>query len=170
MGRWLTGIVVLMWALVLVGGSFRPGSAAAGVGPSVGQQAPPLVLPALDGAPVALADLRGKAVMVNFWASWCGPCRLEMPELQRLSASLPEGTALLTVNTESAPEIARGFLEAQGYDLPTVQDAEGRAAIDYQVLSLPTTLFISPEGRVTARVSGPLTYSAMLSYLKAAGR
>jgi thiol-disulfide isomerase/thioredoxin len=170
LGRWLTGIVVLMWALVLVGGAFRPGSAAAGVGPSVGQEAPPLVLPALDGTAVSLDDLQGKAVMLNFWASWCGPCRIEMPELQRLSADLPDGTALLTVNTESSPDIAQRFLTEAGYDLPTVQDASGRAAIDYQVLSLPTTLFISPEGRVTARVSGPLTYSAMLSYLKAAGR
>jgi thiol-disulfide isomerase/thioredoxin len=170
LGRWLTGIVVLMWALVLVGGAFRPGNAAAGVGPSVGQEAPPLVLPALDGTAVSLAEFRGKAVMLNFWASWCGPCRIEMPELQRLSVDLPEGTALLTVNTESSPEIAQRFLTEAGYDLLTVQDASGRTAIDYQVLSLPTTLFIGPDGRVTARVSGPLTYSAMLSYLKAAGR
>lgn len=128
------------------------------------------MLPALDGTPVALEDLRGKAVMLNFWASWCAPCRMEMPELQRLSANLPEGTALLTVNTESSPDVAQRFLADAGYDLPTVQDAGGRAAIDYQVLSLPTTLFISPEGRVVARVSGPLTYTAMLSYLKGAGR
>jgi thiol-disulfide isomerase/thioredoxin len=159
-----------MWALVLVGGAFRPGSAAAGVGPSVGQQAPPLVLPALDGSQVSLADLRGKAVLLNFWASWCGPCRLEMPELQRLSASLPANTAILTVNTESSPEIAQRYLRELGYNLPTVQDADGRATIDYQVLSLPTTLFVSPEGLITARVSGPLTHSAMVSYLKASGR
>lgn len=109
-------------------------------------------------------------MFVNFWASWCGPCRLEMPEVQRLSASLPPDTAILTVNTESSPETVRRFLESEGYTFPVVQDAEGRAAIDYMVLSLPTSLFISPDGVVTARVNGPLTYGAMLDYLKAAGR
>lgn len=170
MGRSLTGVVIMMWALVLLGGAFRPGGGAPGVGAAVGQQAPPLQARTLDGAAVSLADYRGKAVFVNFWASWCGPCRLEMPEVQRLSASLPPDTAILTVNTESSPETVRRFLESEGYTFPVVQDAEGRAAIDYMVLSLPTSLFISPDGVVTARVNGPLTYGAMLDYLKAAGR
>ncbi|HWI51889.1 MAG TPA: TlpA disulfide reductase family protein [Symbiobacteriaceae bacterium] len=170
MGRWLTGIVVMMWLLVLVGGAFRPGGQAAGVGAGVGQAAPALQAATLDGRPLALADLRGKAVYLNFWASWCAPCRLEMPEVQRLAANLPPGAALLTVNTESSPAEIQRFLQEHGYDFPVVQDGSGRAESDFRVLSLPTSLFISPDGVVKARVNGPLTYTAMVAYLKAAGR
>lgn len=170
MGRYLTGIVIFMWALVLVGGAFRPSAGASGTGAQVGRQAPPLHVTTLDGAPFALSDLRGKAVFVNFWASWCAPCRLEMPEVQRLEANLPPGTAVVTVNTETSADVVRRFLAAEGYTFPVVLDTETRAQIDYEILSLPTSLFISPEGVVTARVTGPLTYAAMLDYLKAAGR
>lgn len=170
MGRYLTGIVILMWALVLVGGAFRPSAGSAGSGAQVGQQAPPLRVTTLDGQPFALSDLRGKAVFINFWASWCGPCRLEMPEVQRLAANLPAGTAVVTVNTETSADVVRRFLSEEGYTFPVVLDSETHAQLDYEVLSLPTSLFLSPEGVVTARVSGPLTYAAMVDYLKAAGR
>ena len=170
MGRYLTGIVILMWALVLVGGAFRPSAGVAGTGAQVGQQAPPLRVAALDGQPFVLSDLRGKAVFINFWASWCAPCRLEMPEVERLAANLPEGTAVLTVNTETSADVVRRFLSAEGYQFPVVLDADSRAQIDYEVVSLPTSFFVNPEGVITARVTGPLTYAAMLDYLKAAGR
>lgn len=171
MGRYLTGIVIFMWALVLVGGAFRPTLGSSPTpGAHVGRQAPPLQVTTLDGQPFALDDLRGKAVFVNFWASWCGPCRVEMPEVQRLSANLPEGAAVVTVNTEASADLVRRFMAAEGYTFPVVLDATSTAQIDYEVLSLPTSLFISPDGVVTARVTGPLTYAAMLDYLKAAGR
>ncbi|HYF93906.1 MAG TPA: TlpA disulfide reductase family protein [Symbiobacteriaceae bacterium] len=170
MGRYLTGIVVMMWALVLLGGAFRPAGEAAGVGVQVGQKAPPLQGTTPAGQPLGLADLSGKAVFVNFWASWCGPCRLEMPEVQRLATNPPPGAAVLTVNTEASPEVVRRFVQEHGYDLPVLHDAGGQAAIDFQVLSLPTSLFISPDGVITARVAGPLTYGAMVDYLEAAGR
>lgn len=170
--------VSLMWAALLLGGAFRPSVAPPGAGgiqpqPRSGYPAPSIALADLDGKPVRLSDLQGKAVFLNFWASWCGPCRLEMPEVERLSRALPTGTAILTVNMtaqEQSEDTVRAFLAAQGYDFPVALDRQGTVGEAYQVLSLPTSLFISPAGVVTARVNGPLSHAAMLDYLKAAGR
>ncbi|HYG60447.1 MAG TPA: TlpA disulfide reductase family protein [Symbiobacteriaceae bacterium] len=172
----ISALVLFMWAAVLVGGAFRPQSGAAGSEPrpQAGYPAPDLTAVAFDGQPVSLSSLRGQAVFLNFWASWCGPCRLEMPEVQRLAAGLPPGTAVLTVNMtgqESSPAAVEQFLQARGYTFPVALDLNGSAGETYGVLSLPTSLFISPEGVVTARVNGPLSHAAMLDYLKnAAGR
>ncbi|MBP2018022.1 thiol-disulfide isomerase/thioredoxin [Symbiobacterium terraclitae] len=165
--------VLLIWAAVLLGGAFRPqGSTPVGPEhPYVGHAAPALALADPSGRPVSLADLRGRAVFLNFWASWCGPCRAEMPEIQRLAESLPDGAAILTVNVtaqERSPEAALAYLREHGYTFPVALDPTGAASDRYQVASLPTSLFISPEGAVTARVAGPLTLRAMQGYLSEA--
>lgn len=171
----LTGLVLLMWTALLLGGAFRPEAAGAGgePRPRVGYVAPAIDVVDLDGRPVQLSDFAGQAVFLNFWASWCPPCRMEMPEIEKLAASLPPGTTVLTVNVtvqESSPLSGPAYLAQQKYTFPAVLDLAGRTTQAYQVISLPTNLFIGPEGVVTARVNGPLTYGAMLDYLKAARR
>lgn len=166
-------VVILTWAVLLLGGAFRPqGFAASGPPrPAVGYPAPDLTVTGPDGQTLSLADLHGKAVFLNFWASWCGPCRLEMPEIQRLSGALPEGTAILTVNMtaqESSAETALAYLEEHGYTFPVGLDPTGEAGERFGANSLPTSLFISPDGVVTARIAGPLTLRAMSEYLAAA--
>ena len=175
MQKVLVTLVAVMWAAVLLGGAFRPQpSAAQGTPrPLTGAPAPALTVSTWEGEPVTLESLKGKAIMLNFWASWCGPCRMEMPEIERLAADLPSGTALLTVNVtaqESSPESVRAFLERSGYTFPVALDPHARGETAYQVLSLPTSFFISPDGVITARINGPLSHRAMLDYLQAAGR
>lgn len=164
-----------MWALVLLGGPFRPQKSDTERPPQpfVGYPAPSLAARDLAGNAVSLADHRGKAVFLNFWASWCGPCRSEMPEIQRLAVSLPPNSAILTVNMtaqETSPAAVKEYLESEGFAFAVVTDPEGTAGQAYRVLSLPTSVFVSPEGVITARINGPLTAAVMGDYLKAAGR
>lgn len=175
MRKALTFLVALMWATILLGGAFRPQAPGAegAPRPQVGYPAPPFEATDLEGNPVSLSDLRGRAVMLNFWASWCPPCRIEMPELDRLAANLPADTVLLAINVtnqEASSQAVRSFLTAQGHTFPVALDPRGTAADAYRVIALPTNLFISPAGVVTARINGPLSHGAMVDYLKAAGR
>jgi thiol-disulfide isomerase/thioredoxin len=158
-----TGVIGLTWAALMLGGAFRPAmpTATAGSRPDPGYIAPSFP---------ELQALQGKAVYLNFWASWCGPCRLEMPEIERLSNHLPPNTAVLTVSLDSQSEVARTFFASKGYTYPVIMDPEGIIGDRYRAISFPTNLFISPSGRVTARVNGPLSYSSMLDFLTAAGR
>lgn len=171
----LTIAVGLMWAALLLGGAFRPPLPPSGTAarPDVGYTAPPLTARDMEGRPVSLDALRGKAVFLNFWASWCPPCRLEMPEIEALSHQLPANAVLLTVNMtsqESSVDAVRQFLAGKGYTFPVALDPTGDTGRAYRVVSLPTSLFIGPDGRITARINGPLSGGAMLDYLKAAGR
>ncbi len=174
MRKAVTYAVVLMWAALLLGGSFRPATAGGGApGPEAGHPAPPLTVIDREGNPVSLADLRGKAVFLNFWASWCPPCRTEMPEIQRLAADLPEDAVILAVNVttqERSPDAVWAFLDEAGYTFPVGLDLSGQASRDYLVVSLPTSLFINRDGVITARINGPLSYKAMAGYLEQAGR
>jgi len=173
MRRGLFPLVIATWAVLLLGGAFRP----QGVDPSspprpdVGYPAPDLEAFTPDLEPVRLSDLRGQAVFLNFWASWCGPCRMEMPEIQRLYESLPEGTTILAVNMtaqETGPETPLAYMRANGFDFPVALDPTGKAGDTFRALSLPTSLFISPDGVVTARIAGPLSLRSMRDYLAAA--
>jgi thiol-disulfide isomerase/thioredoxin len=175
MRKVLAALVGVLWAAVLLGGAFRPESRAAGDSPrpQAGSPAPALTVTAPDGTPVSLADSKGKAIFLNFWASWCPPCRLEMPEVQRLAQAPPAGTAVLTVNMtaqETSADAVLAFLQQAGYTFPVALDLNGAAGDAFAVLSLPTSFFISPDGVITARINGPLSRSAMEGYLKEAGR
>lgn len=173
MQKSLTYAVIFMWGAVLLGGAFRPHAPGADgpPRPQPGFAAPALTGVTLEGETLTLADLQGQAIFLNFWASWCPPCRKEMPEIQRLAANLPPGTTILTVNLTTqgdSPTAVQAYLEQHGYIFPVILDLTGKAGSDYRVLSLPTNLFVSPDGVVTARINGPLSYRAMLDYLMAA--
>jgi cytochrome c biogenesis protein CcmG/thiol:disulfide interchange protein DsbE len=103
---------------------------------------------ALDGSPVDLAQYRGRPVIVNFWASWCTPCREEFPLFkERLEELGPEdGLVMLGVLYKDQPELAQAFLDDFGATWPTIPDAEGTVAADYRVVAPPQTYFIDAEG------------------------
>ena len=120
-----------------------------------------LVIPALDftvydadGKEVHLSDFYGKPIVLNFWASWCGPCKSEMPDFQKACTDLEGEVQFLMVNmTDGSRETldtAKAFLAYSGYTFPVFFDTDTDAAIKYSVYALPTTYFINAEGNLVA--------------------
>lgn len=127
---------------------------------AVGQPIEGLKGSSLDGAPVALDDFRGKVVLVDYWATWCGPCMVEMPELKKIRAELqPEGFEILGINTDVNPGKAALFLKENGYDWPQISDvveadveptAENSLQLRYGASSIPLKLLIDRDGTLIA--------------------
>ena len=115
-----------------------------------GESAPPLVATALDGTTVDLASLRGKPVIINFWASWCVPCREEFPLFnERLAVLGPaDGLQIIGVLYKDEPELAQRFLDDMVAPWPTVDDPDGALAAAYRVAAPPQTYFVDGEGVV----------------------
>ncbi len=112
----------------------------------------------LDGTPASLADYRGRAVLLNFWATWCAPCIREMPSLDRLQQTLgPEGLVVLALSTDrGGGDKVRPFIARLGLENMTIGlDPRGRAAQSFVVPGLPTTYLIDPEGRMVGAMAGP---------------
>lgn len=110
---------------------------------------PELALPDLQGRVHQLADYRGRVVLVNFWATWCGPCREEMPSIERLRRSL-EGQPfeVLAINLGEPPSRVRNFLEQNPLGLPVLLDADTQAARAWMARVLPATYLVDAEGRI----------------------
>lgn len=125
----------------------------------VGQPAPDFALQAVANAPegkttLHLADLRGRPVVLDFWATWCGPCRAEAPILDQLSRRFQDTGALVVgVNTNDEPGLAEAFAAKKGLSYPIVYDDKG-VAHAYDVHSFPTLVFVDKEGKVAAVRSG----------------
>ena len=109
---------------------------------------------------MALTELRGKVVFLNFWATWCPPCRVEMPSMERLYKEFKDqGLAMLAVDLqESAKEVAR-FMKEFRLSFPALLDTDGRVASLYKVQGLPTSILIDRSGRVTGVALGPRDWS-----------
>lgn len=110
--------------------------------------APTLKLRDLDGKPFDLAQARGEWVMVHFWASWCGPCRKEMPTLDTLRRINVTGLRMVLVNTAEDEDTAFSFLATVAPELTTLLDPDGTATETWQPRGLPSTFLVDPEGRL----------------------
>lgn len=135
----------------------------------VGDKAVNFTLNDLDGSPVSLADFKGQPVMVNFWATWCAPCRIEMPELQAAyEAYEDEGLVILAVNEAETAEVAREyFVDDMGLTFTALLDEDGAIATVFGNFALPSTFFIDPEGIITVIHRGPMTFEQIEEYLTA---
>jgi len=134
--------------------------------PIIGRPAPGFALTLFDGQAVALNEFRGKVVFVNFWASWCPPCRAEAPMLEATWRRLQEqGVVFLGVNTQDEEPRARAFLQEFGITFPNGRDPDGRIAIDYGVWGLPEAFIVDPAGRITYKHIGTLGQALLLAKL-----
>jgi cytochrome c biogenesis protein CcmG, thiol:disulfide interchange protein DsbE len=128
----------------------------------VGQSAPNFTLTTLEGNEVTLTDFRGRAVLINFWASWCVPCRLEMPALQQAYTALKDkGLVILGINRTYVDELpdVTAFVDEFKLTFPILLDINDAVNTDYQVLGLPTSIFINREGVVAHMQIGAMTKS-----------
>ena len=125
--------------------------------PLVAKEAPSFTLALFDGGTLTLKDLRGKAVLVNFWASWCVPCRAEARALESAWQKYKDrGVVFLGVNIQDREDDARAFMKEFGITYLNGRDESGKIAIDYGVWGIPETFFLDPQGRITYKHAGEL--------------
>ena len=163
--RWLLGIplgvalVLVTWVLAF-GLTRNPDSYR---NPLIGHRAPAFALRTLGGGgPVRLGDFHGQVAVVNFWASWCVPCREEHPALDATwHRYRDQGVVVLGVDYQDSPSAARAFMRELGGAWPVLEDPGSRTALAYGVRGVPETFFVSPSGRIAAWHAGPVTYSLL---------
>ena len=117
--------------------------------PLVGSLAPDFQLPDLDGQAVSLSDFRGKPVLINFWASWCGPCLYEMPYIQEVFEDeewSDKGLIILAVNLGEDPPVVTKFMAAYGFSFPVLLDVKQVVAQEYNIRGIPASFFIDKGG------------------------
>lgn len=122
----------------------------------VGDEAPNFRLPDLDGKVTSLSQFRGKVVLLNFWATWCGPCRIEMPAMEQLYRSFPRREfQILAVSTDSqGVAVTRPFQQQSGLTFPILHDTDMRTGVTYGARSLPMTLMVDRQGIVRQKIFG----------------
>jgi cytochrome c biogenesis protein CcmG/thiol:disulfide interchange protein DsbE len=125
--------------------------------PREGFSAPDFTLDSLDGGQTALSDLRGQIVLVNLWASWCLPCRAEMPAIERAYRSYKDlGLEVLAVNATNQDDVdaARAFVQERGLTFPVLLDRTGSVSVAYNLRGLPSSFFIDHQGVIRSVVIG----------------
>lgn len=128
---------------------------------TAGTPAPDFSLQSVDGGSVSLADFRGKTLVVNFWATWCPPCRSEMPDMEQVYTERKDDVVVLAVNVQEARAPVRDFADKYRLSFPILMDTAGEVTQSFGVQSLPTTFFIDKEGKVASFNMGALNKSAI---------
>ncbi|KGX83171.1 TlpA family protein disulfide reductase [Pontibacillus marinus] len=134
-------------------------------GLKVGEAMPDVELKTLDGETVQLSDFKGEKIFLNFWATWCPPCRVEMPEMQEFHEKYGDDVKIIAINatgTEKGVEKVKQFVEENGYTFTILLDPKLKANTQFRATALPTTYFIGSNGLIQApRKVGPMTKSFM---------
>jgi peroxiredoxin len=127
----------------------------------VGEKAPDFQVETMDGEKVKLSDYRGKKVFLNFWATWCPPCKAEMPYMQSFYEEKPENVEVLAVNLEESASKAKDFADQYGLTFPVLLDHSGAVAEVYDIYTIPTTYVLNEDGTVHQKIIGPMDEAMM---------
>lgn len=133
-----------------------------------GVQAPDFTGELIDGTSITLSELQGKPVIINFWATWCGPCVKEMPAFERLKDDFGDKIGIIAVNCGDDAGTVKDFMEENGYTFPVVLDEEYSISMLYPTNSIPYTVVVDAEGRVTHISTGALDADTMYERYKEA--
>ena len=149
----------------------RGGQQEAVVGINVGEVAPDFTLSDLDGNGLSLSDFQGKVVFINFWATWCPPCRAEMPDIEAVYQDYKDkGVVVIGVDIRETEELVREFVQRGGYSWTFVLDRTGAVAANYNIQAIPSSFFIDREGVIRTVSIGAITKRAMEDNLAEAMR
>jgi cytochrome c biogenesis protein CcmG/thiol:disulfide interchange protein DsbE len=141
---------------------FSPG----GGRPQPGEPAPDFTLTLLDGSQTSLSDLRGQTTILNFWSSWCEPCRQEAPALQTIWETYRDkGIVLLGVSYKDAPDVSRAFVQELGLTYPNGADPRGRISRAYGITAVPETFIIDSQGQIAWYYIGQITAAELTQRL-----
>ncbi len=138
-------------------------SAPQGPAGMVGRPASDFTVSDIDGRPAALADFHGKTIVLNLWASWCPPCRAEMPDLQRLYARFASsGVVVVGVDQGESAATIRSYSQSLGIHYPLWVDQEQKYGRVYEAIGMPTTTIVAPNGTIVKTFDGPLSFDQMV--------
>jgi cytochrome c biogenesis protein CcmG/thiol:disulfide interchange protein DsbE len=156
-------IAVLVALMIAVLATRDPSTERATQSPLIGRLAPATAGTTLDGDEVSIDDARGRWVVVNFFASWCTPCKVEHPELASFDAAhRAEGDAVLIgVTFDNTADDAKAFFAERGGDWPVINDPDNSIGVAYGVAQVPETFVIAPNGTVVQRIAGGVTRAAL---------
>ncbi|KKI91892.1 hypothetical protein WQ54_12235 [Bacillus sp. SA1-12] len=139
------------------------------VGVTEGNAAPDFELTTLDGEMMSLSNLQGKKVIVNFWATWCPPCRSEMPDMEKIHHEFGDDVVIAAVNltsSEKNTELVEKFVKELNLTFPVLLDEKGAINKQFEVLSYPTSYIIDEDGIITSKFVGAMTYEQMKDLLE----
>ena len=137
---------------------------------NAGQTAKDFTVEDVDGKEVSLSDFKGKPVVVNFWASWCPPCKAEMPYYNEVYKEVGDEVQFMMVDlvdgSRETVATAKAFIKENGYEFPVFFDSNQDAAIAYGVYSIPTSIFIDKDGKVVKSITGGLSKAELLAEIE----
>ncbi|WP_059170646.1 redoxin domain-containing protein [Bacillus sp. FJAT-27445] len=169
--KWIAGIFLLALLAIAIVQALdtkeepKEISEAVASGLKEGAKAPDFELKTLSGENIQLSSLKGKKVMLNFWATWCGPCKAEMPAMQQLSTEVDSDVAILAVNIDPHMNVQE-FVDQNGITFPILLDEEDEVNAMYKIISIPTTFFIDSEGIIQDKFIGAMPHDAMVQYIE----
>lgn len=124
--------------------------------------APEVIVNSLNGTPLKLSDLKGKVVLLNFWATWCPPCRKEIPSMMKLNKAMagkPFQMVAISIDEGGRPDV-ESFFQTSGFSLPAYTDPDNRAATTYGITGVPETFIINRQGTIVKKVMGPMEWDS----------